>query len=172
MIQSSYLESYYSQCLTQDNFKGLSALVNYLETHQVNTSTSGFDLSKWRSSLDFYLNYKFDMANLLTFVRFYTQFVRSAVKRGQENPFTKVKDLVDMRALFGHLVDKMGTNTLIDPVTKTNPMLDLIELQAQKEVSKLASEYAETQLNSDDIARYLVNHGIKMPKVLSVVETL
>lgn len=42
--------------------------------------------------------------------------------------FGKLEDLIDINALFGFMVQKIGTKTFINPKTKKDPMLDVINL--------------------------------------------
>ena len=42
--------------------------------------------------------------------------------------FAKVENLVDMNALFGFLVKKVGARSIVDPETKADPMQGLIDL--------------------------------------------
>lgn len=48
--------------------------------------------------------------------------------------FGELEALVDMNALFGYLVEKVGSKTFIDPQTKDDPIQNLMEFFAQKEV--------------------------------------
>jgi hypothetical protein len=65
-----------------------------------------------------------------------------------------------MNALFGFLVDKVGTKTFIDPVTKEDPLLNLVDFFAQPSIQKISRQSSEgtTFINSKDIAKYLGNH--------------
>lgn len=65
-----------------------------------------------------------------------------------------------MNALFGYLVEKVGTKTLIDPMTKEDPIQNLIEFFAQKEIQEISqmSHEGTTFISSGDIAKYLANH--------------
>jgi hypothetical protein len=65
-----------------------------------------------------------------------------------------------MKALFSHLVDKIGTKTFIDPQTKQDPMVNLIEFYSRSDVQQVSrlSEEATTSVSSKDMAKYLINH--------------
>lgn len=105
-------------------------------------------MSKFRSALDYYLNHSFDLNKLLTFTRFYTHFANSALSTHNINAesnqeqklaafdkaFTPLEGLIDMNALFGHLVTKVGTKTFLDPVSKTDPIQNLIDFFTQPNV--------------------------------------
>jgi hypothetical protein len=51
-----------------------------------------------------------------------------------ERVFGSLESLVDMNALFGHLVEKVGSKTFIDPITKQDPLVKLIEFFSRKDV--------------------------------------
>ena len=154
------LSSFFKQCLKKDNFDGLAHLASYVERYQVNIST--WEISRFRSAIDFYLNHSFDINKLLTFSRFYIHYANSQLVNNAEfqNVFGELESLVDMNALFGYLVEKVGTKTFIDPMTKEDPLQNLIEFFAQpdvQEISKLSNE-GTTFISTGDIAKYLGNH--------------
>jgi hypothetical protein len=128
------LSSFFEQCLKKDNFDGLAHLASYVERYQVNISA--WEMSRFRSAIDFYLNHSFDINKLLTFSRFYIHYANSQLvnQADFQNVFGELESLVDMNALFGYLVDKVGTKTFIDPTTKEDPLQNLIEFFAQPEV--------------------------------------
>lgn len=64
-----------------------------------------------------------------------------------------------MRALFGHLVEKLGTKQAIDPVTKEDALWRIVEFFNSKGIREI-SQYGETAYNTlsdDDVAQYLSN---------------
>lgn len=61
--------------LKNDNFKGLNTLMNYMENKGM--SSAHLSLSKFRSSLEYYLNSDFNIQNLIVFMRFYTHHYES-----------------------------------------------------------------------------------------------
>jgi len=65
-----------------------------------------------------------------------------------------------MHALFGHLVERVDRKTLIDPISKVDPIINLVDLFARSDVKKLCkhSEQGTTFLNENDVVQYLVNH--------------
>ena len=65
-----------------------------------------------------------------------------------------------MNALFGYLVDKVGTKTFIDPATKEDPIQNLMEFFAQPEVQEICkmSQEGTTFISSGDVSKYLSNH--------------
>jgi hypothetical protein len=119
-------------------------------------------MSKFRSSLDFYLNHNFDLNKLMTFTRFYVQHVQGGLKINNEfgSTFGKVEDLVDMNALFSHLVDKIDTKTFIDPVSKVDPMMNIINFYQQQNVKDISGQSSNgtTHLSPSSVAKYLINH--------------
>jgi hypothetical protein len=59
-----------------------------------------------------------------------------------------------MRALFGHLVEKLGTKQAIDPVTKEDALWRIVEFFNSKGIREI-SQYGETAYNTisdDDVA--------------------
>lgn len=154
------LNSFFEQCLKKDNFDGLAHLASYVERYQIDISK--WEMSRFRSAIDFYLNHSFDINKLLTFSRFYIHFANSQLVNSSEfsNVFGELESLVDMNALFSYLVEKVGTKTFIDPMTKEDPIQNLIEFFAQpeiQEISKLSNE-GTTFISIGDIAKYLGNH--------------
>jgi len=63
--------------VSSDDFEGLANLVGYLENYGIDIND--WDMNKFRSALDFYLNHSFDLSKLLTFVRFYVRSAESAL---------------------------------------------------------------------------------------------
>lgn len=65
-----------------------------------------------------------------------------------------------MNALFQHLVEKIGLKTFIDPITKKDPLQELISFFTRKSVTRLnmSSSEGTTYLNSSDIVKYTMNH--------------
>jgi len=57
-------------------------------------------------------------------------------------------------------VDKIGTKTFIDPMTKEDPIQNMIDLFTQSEIQAICKLSIEgtTFLNHDDITKYLMNH--------------
>jgi hypothetical protein len=67
--------------------------------------------------------------------------------------------LVDMRSLFGHLVEALGTRQAIDPVTKEDALWQLVQFFISPGIKDIA-QYGPTNYNtiSDaDIAKYFGN---------------
>jgi len=67
------LQQFFDCSLSQDNFDGLAFLINFVE--QKDVDISGWDMSRFRSGLDFYLNHAFNISKILTFTRFYAHHV-------------------------------------------------------------------------------------------------
>lgn len=70
LIESSTLQQFYSQSLSSDNFNGLGHLLTYIEKFGVDISQ--WSLGKFKSALEFYLNHKFNLTNILIFTKYYT----------------------------------------------------------------------------------------------------
>ena len=67
---------FFEQSLGRDNFNGLAHLATFTEKFEIDISN--WPVSKFRPALDFYLNHTPDLNKILTFTRFYTQFVEGA----------------------------------------------------------------------------------------------
>ena len=74
-LKGSDLKNFFEASLRKDNFDGLAHLASYVERNHV--STKDWDIGKFRSALDFYLNHTFDLNKVLTFSRFYVQHANS-----------------------------------------------------------------------------------------------
>lgn len=72
------MKAFFEQSLRRDNFDGLAHLASYAERNHV--STKDWDISRFRSALDFYLNHTFDLNKILTFVRFYSLHANSCIE--------------------------------------------------------------------------------------------
>lgn len=177
-IPADSLRQFFDSSLSQDNYDGLAFLINYVE--QSGVDISEWDMLRFRSGLDFYLNHTFNISKVLTFTRFYAHHVRCALQSESmvanlqnletlsepnlallhREVFGQVEDLVDMQSLFGHLVDRIGRKALIDPLSQVDPIVNLIDLFARHDVKKISrhSEQGTTFLSDDDIVAYIVNH--------------
>ena len=118
------------------------------------------------------------MDNVLIFTKYYTYFhqcrLRSAAK-DLNNPISELSDkekyklyheifaypdLVDMNTLFGYLINKLGSGTVIDPTTKEDALWRVIDFFTKNNICELSS-YAENNfntLNEADVAQYFKNH--------------
>lgn len=77
------------------------------------------------------------------------------------------QSLVDMRTLFGYLVQNLGTKQVIDPVTKEDALWRIVDFFTQTGIKEIAS-FGETSFNSlsdNDVSQYLANR-IKDTKAL------
>ena len=159
-VKVSDLNQFFEKSLAKDNFDGLAHLASYIERYQVDISK--WEVSRFRSAIDFYLNHSFDINKILTFSRYYMMFAKSKLQSSGEfqDVFGDLEALVDMNALFGYLVEKVGTKTFIDPQTKEDPIQNLMEFFAQKEIQDISkmSQEGTTFISSGDIAKYLSNH--------------
>jgi len=114
-VKVSDLNQFFEKSLAKDNFDGLAHLASYIERYQIDISR--WEVSRFRSAIDFYLNHSFDINKILTFSRYYMRFANSKLQSSSEfqDVFGDLEALVDMNALFGYLVEKVGTKTFIDP---------------------------------------------------------
>lgn len=171
-IQGETLGHFFEQSLSRDNFNGLAHLATFTEKFEIDISN--WQISKFRPALDFYLNHTPDLNKILTFTRFYTQFVNGALKNEslensddakrieafQKAFGSQLENLVDMNALFKHLVNTIGSKQYIDPVSKQDPVEQLINFYTQDNVQSICrlSEQGTTHINHSDIVRYIANH--------------
>lgn len=173
MIAVSRLEEFFNESLSRDNFDGLAHLVSYLETN--NIDISGWNLQRFRSALNFYLNHQFNMNKILTFVRFYVHHAKGAIDKENtsqsvqsdqellqqfDRVFGNLENLVDMNEVFSHLVEKVGSRKFIDPVTKEDPLVNLIDFYSRPDVQQLSnlSNEGTTSISSAEVSKYLLNH--------------
>ena len=67
--------------------------------------------------------------------------------------------LVDMRSLFGYLVQNLGTKQAIDPVSKEDALWRIVDFFTQRGINDIAS-FGETSFNTlseSDLSQYLGN---------------
>jgi hypothetical protein len=125
-----------------------------------------WDLSVFRSAIDYYLNDNFNLNKIMVFVKAYTHFYNSrAANYKGPNMMEDHADLVDMKSLFSFLVNKVGDHRVVDPVTKSDTLWELIELASKPQFAGL--------LDTADIANYLNNHigsGATLEKTFSLID--
>ena len=65
-----------------------------------------------------------------------------------------------MNALFMHLVGAIGSKQYIDPVSKQDPLEQLITFYTRDDVQSICrlSEQGTTHINHSDIVKYIANH--------------
>ena len=80
LIKVNDLKTFFEQSLNRDNFDGLGHLANYIERNHIDISR--WEIGRFRSALDFYLNHTFDINKILTFTRFYIHYANCALNRG------------------------------------------------------------------------------------------
>ena len=120
-------------------------MLTYLEQYKLDISE--WNLAKFKTPLDFNLNVKPNLSNVLIFTKYYTYFhQRRMAKQLKITPkfendtdkFTanayvfNAPSLVDIRALFGHLVETLGSKQAIDPVTKDDALWRIVEFFKSK----------------------------------------
>ena len=166
-IPTEELHGFFSTCLSEDNFDGLAHLVNLLDHCKVNINA--WDMTQFGSALDFYLNHTFDLNKLFTFMRFYHRYVDGSIasysgskKSTKFNIALKnLEGVVDLNAVFSHLVEKTGSRTFIDPKMKVDPLYQLIELFSTPDIQKIQhlSEEGTTFISNKEMANYFKNHA-------------
>lgn len=107
-------------------------------------SLSDLDLNLFRGAVNFYLNGKFNLNNLLIFTQYLTATFNSRIQQNlqgrslsqlsedeqravYEKVLANTEDLVDMRLMFALLVDKIGDKQAVDPISKEDNMWLLID---------------------------------------------
>jgi len=101
-------------------------------------------------------------------VRYYVAFGESCLKNGSgvtdkdrfDEVFGDLEQLVDINALFTYLVDRVGCKQFVDPLTKEDPMLNLVSFFSKPEIKAIQklSEVGTTFLNDHDVSSYVYNH--------------
>ena len=153
--------------------------MTFLEKYRVNISE--WSLNQFKSALNFYLNVRFDINNVLIFTKYYTyyhqcKFRKEVVEKLESDKtveslsesekyeynsrvFGATESLVDMRALFTYLVDFLGTKQAIDPVTKQDALWHIIDFFTKPGISNLLAYSASPaqSLSDQAIAKYLRN---------------
>lgn len=160
-------------------------LITYVENYGLDITY--WPLRKFHSALNYYTNVSFDLSNLLIFTRYYAYYHTCRLNRSlknlaqEEDGYRKeVEELthaeklqvskevfggqdsqaIDMRSLFGMLVNKLGTQEALDPVTREDGLWNLIDYYTKRGISDLASYYQSLNntLDERDIALYFKNH--------------
>jgi hypothetical protein len=72
LIDPSMLNQFYEKSLLQNNFNGLGHMMTYLEQYKLDISE--WNLAKFKTPLDFNLNVKPNLSNILIFTKYYTYF--------------------------------------------------------------------------------------------------
>jgi hypothetical protein len=144
-------------------------MLTYLEAYQLDISD--WNLAKFKTPLDFNLNVKPNLSNVLIFTKYYTYYHQCRMSKVGGNlssegerfaANTKVfnaPSLVDMRALFGHLVERLGTKQAIDPVSKEDALWRVVQFFNSRGIREI-SQYGKTAYNTiadEDVAKYLNN---------------
>jgi hypothetical protein len=86
-IDRRYLERFYKHCIAADNFEGIAHIVNYCQTNELDIGS--WDIRRFRSALNYYLNVEFNMSKVLVFSKFYNYYYRCRVNKA----LSQVKDL-------------------------------------------------------------------------------
>ena len=154
MVDPVYLRQFYEQSLQSSNFSGLGHMMSYLEKY-------GVDISEWsmgsfKGPLEYSLNTRFNLSSVLVFTKYYTYFhdcrLRKEINKLDTTPLSQLTEnekyalnarvfntpaLVDMRALFGFLVQNLGTKSAIDPVSKEDALWRIVDFFSQRAITEL-----------------------------------
>jgi hypothetical protein len=136
---------------------------------------SGWNLNTFKGPLEFNLNERFNLNNVLIFTKYYTYYhqcrfrsevnnldkgineLHEAEKFALNKRVFNAQGLVDMRNLFGFLVQNLGTKQAIDPVSKEDALWRIVEFFTKGGVSDIAN-FGQTSFNTiseNDLANYL-----------------
>lgn len=175
-IDQAHLEQYYLDSLKNDHLNGVALVVNYAKTYGLNICD--WNLSACRSGLNYYLNDVRDENKLMTYVKLYTYFYNCRTQGLDANEVSNMNDtelmklhdkifsdhgdLVDMRSLFKHLVNKFNGKLLIDPYTQEDELWNLCKLFSDPSVNKIAKMSpvgdSNNSLDSADMVKYIESH--------------
>lgn len=127
--------------------------------------------------LDSHINGHFDLSKVMVFAKFYLYFNQcrlAAVERAclQEEVdcgskaerkkiiakvFAQNKSLVDTSALIDFLVDHLGSQTLIDPLTQEDPLAKLIDFYTKAEVLPGSQLTEFDKVSPNTVAKFVGN---------------
>lgn len=174
-IDPRYLQSFFEQSLKKDNLDGVAHLVNYCAHYQVDTSA--WPIGNFRGALDYYLNKKFDLSKVMTFMKFYSQHFADRARKEfdkveptqkvlsdetvlsvSKQVFGKSDGLVDLPILAEYLVQNVGRRQVIDPFTSEDSLWKFFESQTlDKDFIRAASMTQNCRIGGNTVAKYLAN---------------
>lgn len=175
LVDTTVLQKFFTQSVRGDNFSGLGHLLTYAKKYGIQIGE--WNLGQFKTALDFHLNQRPNLNNVLIFTKYYTYFHQCRLSKELKALDTSVAQLsegdkyalnsrvfnqptlVDMRSLFGHLVKSLGERQAIDPVTKEDALWQIVEFFSKPGVNEIA-QYGQTTFNSledSDISAFLVN---------------
>lgn len=117
--------------------------MTYLEKYGIDIS--GWNINSFKGPLEFNLNQQFNLGNVLVFTKYYTHYhtcrlgkelklldkpiseLSDAEKFALNNKVFNAPSLVDMRTLFGYLVQNLGTKQVVDPVSKEDALWRIVD---------------------------------------------
>ena len=155
VVDPAYLSEFYEQSLHSNNFSGLGHLMTYLEKYGVDISE--WSINSFKGPLEFNLNQRFNLSNVLVFTKYYTYFHDCRLRREiakLDTPLHKLAEtdkfalnarvfnspgLVDMRSLFGYLVQNLASKSAIDPVSKEDALWRVTDFFTQRAITEVAS---------------------------------
>lgn len=181
---ASFLEQYFNASLKRDNFDGVAYLTNYCNKHRVQMGE--WNLSNFRSAINYYLNVNFNLSKVMVFTKFYSSFYNARQKTVLSNVrfhsldeseqetaskaiFRRHEDLVDMRSLFKFLVEQVGKEQMVDPLTRKDALMELIDLFTNNaQFHEVSQKSKNNSLDTQQIAQYLGNQ-LERPNALENV---
>lgn len=117
-ILPEMLEKFFEQSLRSDNIDGVAYLAHYCELNDVDVS--GWDINRFRSALNHYMNVDYNLSKLLTFTKFHNLYYSSrahkvlgslsedqvdqaTLEKASSAIFSNSDHLVDLTQLFNFL---------------------------------------------------------------------
>lgn len=165
-----YIEMYLKHCLKNDSFDGIAYLTNYCQKNGVNLGSQ--DISQFKRLLDYHLNTEFNLSKVMIFLKFYAYYYtcRQAhvLSHSDSNYlsdqdlasklFGYNEDLVDMRELSKYLINSVGSQPIIDPITKEDALWSLIDFFTKdSDFYRVSQQSSNNTIDPSSIAEYLGN---------------
>jgi hypothetical protein len=137
-ITGDDLSSALAYILKKDKFSMISDIVSILDARQLDISS--FNINLFSNTLEKNLNENFNAQNLLVILKFYTYFLKNKMRQYSVTPESlkalnatelqnisflvfKGEDIFDMKGIFNLLVDKIGSQKIMNKAT----LQDLID---------------------------------------------
>jgi hypothetical protein len=136
--------------------------MSYVE--KFNVDLSEWSLAPFKRAVDFHLNGPrgLNLTPVLIFTKYYTHFHACRLRKELaqlDQPISKLADaekqqlhervfnqgsLVDMRSLFGFLVDHLGQRQALDPHSKDDALWRLVEFFTKSGIEEIAAHSKDT----------------------------
>ena len=172
-VDAQLLKQLFELWLQRDNFRGLASIINYAEQRKVKISS--FDLNLFKDSLQYYMNDKFNLSNIIIFMKYYAYYQECLFKEFNLTPQSiralspselveyshflfPNNSLVDTRDIFSFLVKKIGSNRIIDNTTKQNMMDRFVNYFINYTIPFMnTTNFSNNFILENDVATYWAN---------------